>query len=143
VGQTRWTQKNPPNYVERSLALLGRTVDTGRVWDIIATARYLHAEHADIPLYVAGEGPGAVLAAYAALLEPDIAGVIAINPPSSHMDAKAPQFLNILRVCDIPDVFGMLAPRPLIVLGGKGDALTRVAQIYAAAGASTKLQQKP
>ena len=103
----------------------------------------LHAEHADIPLYVAGEGPGAVLAAYAALLEPDIAGVIALNPPSSHMDAKAPQFLNVLRVCDIPDVFGMLAPRPLTIVGGKGDLLTKVAQIYAAADAATQFQQKP
>ena len=143
MGQTHWTQKNPPNYVERSHVLLGRTVDTGRVWDIIATARYLHAEHADIPLYVAGEGPGAVLAAYAALLEPDIAGVIAIDPPSSHMDAKAPQFLNVLRVCDIPDVFGMLAPRPLTLRGWAGDASAKVAQIYAAADAATKLKQKP
>jgi len=76
-------------------------------------ARFLHAEYADIPVYVAGEGPGAVLAAYAALLEPEIAGVIAVKPPLSHMDADAPQFLNALRVCDIPEVFGMLAPRPL------------------------------
>jgi hypothetical protein len=143
VGRTRWTQKNPPNYVERSHVLLGRTVDEGRVWDIIATARHLHAEYADIPLYVAGEGPGAVLAAYAALLEPDIAGVIALHPPSSHMDAKAPQFLNVLRVCDIPDVFGMLAPRPLKIRGWTGDAPAKVTQIYAAAGASNELRQEP
>ena len=143
VDETRWTQKNPPNYVERSHVLLGRTVDAGRVWDIIAMARFMHAEYADIPLYVAGEGPGAVLAAYAALLEPDIAGVIALNPPSSHMDAKAPQFLNVLRVCDIPDVFGMLAPRPLTLRGWSGDAPAKVARIYAAAGASDKLRQEP
>ncbi len=143
LDQTRWTQKNPPNYVERSHVLLGRTVDAGRVWDIIATARYLRAKHAEIPVYVAGEGSGAVLAAYAALLEPEIAGVVAINPPSSHMDAGAPQFPNVLRVCDIPDVFGMLAPRPLTVIGAKGDTLTKVAQIYTAAGAAKQLQQRP
>jgi dienelactone hydrolase len=140
VDQTRWTRKNPPNYVERSHVLLGRTVDAGRVWDIIAAARYLHAKHADVPLYVAGEGPGAVLAAYAALWEPEIAGVIAVKPPSSHMDADAPQFLNVLRVCDIPDVFGMLAPRPLMIHGLAADAQAKVARIYAAAGASDKLQ---
>ncbi|MGB2823001.1 MAG: prolyl oligopeptidase family serine peptidase, partial [Phycisphaerae bacterium] len=33
VGPTRWTRKNPPNYVERCHVLLGRTADTGRVWD--------------------------------------------------------------------------------------------------------------
>ncbi len=140
VDQTRWTQKNPPNYVERSHVLLGRTVDAGRVWDIIAAARYLHAKYSDVPLYVAGTGPGAVLAAYAAVLEPDIAGVWAANPPSSHMDAKAPQFLNVLRVCDVPEVFGMLAPRPLTVLGLTAATQAKVAQIYAAAGASDKLQ---
>jgi dienelactone hydrolase len=139
VDQTRWTQKNPPNYVERSHALLGRTVDAGRIWDVIAAARYLHAKYADVPLYVAGVGPGAVLAAYAAVLEPDIAGVWAVNPPSSHMDAKAPQLLNILRVCDVPEVFGMLAPRRLDLHGFAADAQAKVDQIYGAAGASDKL----
>lgn len=143
VDQTRWTQKNPPNHVARSHVLLGRTIDTGRVWDVVAAARYLRAQYADAPLYVAGEGSAAVLAAYAALLEPEIAGVRVIDPPQSHMDAKAPQFLNVLRVCDIPDVFGMLAPRPLTVRGWSGDAPAKVARIYAAAGASDKLRQEP
>jgi dienelactone hydrolase len=143
VDQTRWTQKNPPNYVERAHVLLGRTVDTGRVWDIIAAARYLQSVHPNLHVSVAGAGPGAVLAAYAALLEPEIAGVIAINPPSSHMDAKAPQFLNVLRVCDIPDAFGMLAPRPLTLRGWTGDPAAKVARVYAAAGASDQLRQEP
>ncbi len=82
VGPTRWTRKNPPNYVERSHVLLGRTVDTGRVWDIIATARYLHAKYnSAVPVHVYGRQEAGVLAAYAALWEPDIAGVIAVDPP--------------------------------------------------------------
>jgi len=137
VEGTCWTRKNPPNYVERSHVLLGRTVDAGRVWDIMAAARCLYKE--SVPVYVTGNGPAAVLAAYAALLEPEIAGVIALNPPTSHMDANAPQFLNVLRVCDIPDAFGMLAPRPLTLQGLSGEALKKVTQIYAAAGASEKL----
>jgi len=143
VDQTRWTRKNPPNYVERSHVLLGRTVDAGRVWDIIAAARYLRAQHPNLRISVAGEGPGAALAAYAALLEPEIAGVIAVHPPSSHMDAQAPQFLNVLRVCDIPDAFGMLAPRPLTLRGWTDDAAAKVARIYAAAGAADRLRQEP
>ncbi len=137
VEGTCWTRKNPPNYVERSHVLLGRTVDAGRVWDIMAAARCLYKE--SVPVYVTGNGPAAVLAAYAALLEPEIAGVIALNPPTSHMDANAPQFLNVLRVCDIPDAFGMLAPRSLTLQGLSGEALKKVTQIYAAAGASEKL----
>src|SRR5262249_696698 len=34
VGEAAWTRKNPPNTVERSMALLGQTVDTGRVRDV-------------------------------------------------------------------------------------------------------------
>ncbi len=143
LGQTQWTQKNPPNYVERSHALLGRTVDAGRVWDIIAAARCLRAKHGNAPIYVVGRGPAAVLAAYAAALDPDIAGVYAHDPPSTHMDVKAPQFLNVLRVCDVPEVFGMLAPRRLTLRGWSGEALAKVARIYSAAGASDKLHQEP
>lgn len=143
VGPMQWTRKNPPNYVERSHVLLGRTVDTGRVWDIISAARYLQgAADPSLPkgrlppsVYVLGEGGAGVLAAYAALWEPEIAGVILNEPMLSHTKAEAPQFLNVLRVCDVPDILGMLAPRPLTIYGG-GDALEKVAEIFAAAGAS-------
>ncbi len=118
VGPTKWTQKNPPNYVERSLVLLGRTADTGRVWDIIAAARYLRAKYDQkIPVHVCGKGPAGVLAAYAALWDDDIAAITLDTPPMTHMAPDAPQFLNILRVCDIPDILALLAPRPITVLG--------------------------
>jgi dienelactone hydrolase len=142
LGDTRWTRKNPPNYVERSHVLLGRTVDTGRVWDIIAAARYLHAKHGgEVPVHVCGRKAAGVLAAYAALWEPEIAGVIAIDPPASHMDDGTPQLLNVLRVCDIPDAFGLLAPRPLTIHGRAAD-WEKVSRIYSAADARDKLQFK-
>ena len=139
VGRTRWTRKDPPNYVARAHVLLGRTVDSGRVWDIAATARYLHAKHGGkVPVYVAGEGPAGVLAAYAALWEPEIAGVIVSKPPLGHSEADAPPLLNVLRVCDIPDVLGMLAPRPLVIYADRSAALDKVTAIYAAAGEPRK-----
>jgi len=144
VDQIRWTRKNPPNYVERSHALIGRTVDTGRVWDIIAAARYLQGKYSeDIGLYVLGEGAAGVLAAYAALWEPEIAGVLLNSPPLSHMDAEAPRFLNVLRVCDVTDVLGMLAPRVLTIYGNHSEQLRKVAEIYTAEGASNKFTHKP
>ena len=79
-----------------------------------------------------------MLAAYAALWEEDIAGVMLNAPPLSHMDPGAPQFLNVLRVCDVPDVLGMIAPRELTVHGNHADRLGKVADIYAAAEASAK-----
>ncbi|MBI2925319.1 MAG: prolyl oligopeptidase family serine peptidase [Verrucomicrobia bacterium] len=140
VGGKSWTRKNPPNYIERAHYLLGRTVDSGRVWDIAATARYLRALHKEqVPVHVVGEGAAAVLAAYAALLEPDIAGLILRKPPASHMDDSAPALLNVLRVCDIPEAVGMLAPRPLTLVEVPEGSFEKTAAIYRAAGAAEKL----
>jgi dienelactone hydrolase len=141
VDTSRWTQASPPNGVERSLALLGRTADTCRIWDAIAAARYLHGKFsAEIPLYVAGEGGGAVLAAYAALWEPEIAGAVLWQPPASHMQPDAPPLLNVLRVCDVPDVLGMLAPRHLTIYSRDVKTWEKVKDVYRGAGAETQLQ---
>ena len=81
VGETRWTRKNPPNYVERSHVLLGTTVDAGRVWDVAASSRYLANQHSDVQIHVAGEGGAGIVGAYAALWEPEIAALHLAKPP--------------------------------------------------------------
>ena len=145
TGHTRWTRKNPPNYVERSLALLGRTADAGRVWDAIAAAKYLADRSwgagvsGPVPVHVAGRSAAGIIAAYAAALDDSIAGVIAIKPPVTHMNTPGPHFLNVLRVCDIPDALGLIAPRPLTVIDCERDRLARTFAAYAAAGASERL----
>ncbi|CAN5799183.1 acetylxylan esterase [soil metagenome] len=142
VGPTRWTRKDPPNYVKRSHVLLGRTVDSERVLDIAATARYLKREHGEsVPIVLAGSGSSGALGAYAALLEPDISEVVLIDPPRSHMDKNAPQLLNVLRVLDLPETLGMLAPRPLSIVGDSDELLNhRVRSLYERAGATDQLQ---
>jgi len=137
-GPTRWTRKNPPNYVERAHVLVGRTVDQGRVWDIAASFRDFRAAAPNKKWQVGGEGQGGILAAYAALFEPDVPEVILINPPASHKDG--PIFLNVLRVLDIPDALGMLAPRPLTIVS-KDPAFDRTAEIYKRAGAADKFKR--
>ena len=145
VGGTRWTKKNPPNYVERSHALLGRTVDTGRVWDVIAAAKYIAADSSAQAanerrqIHVAGESAAGVIGAYAALLHREIGSVTLVSPPASHMDAHAPQFLNVLRVCDVPDALGMLAPRSLTVLGVERSRFAQAVAAYSADGAQDRL----
>ncbi len=144
VGRTRWTRSSPGNDVERSHLLIGRTVDTGRIWDVIAAAGYLSGEHAGRPpVHVMGRGAAGIIAAYAALWEPDIAAVTVIDPPAGHMEPAAPQITNVLRVCDIPEVLGMIAPRPLTIVGGPQDLLTKVTAIYTAAGKPANLSARP
>ncbi len=138
-----WTLKSPPNYVERSHVLLGRTTDQGRVWDVIAAIRMLHlrdGKQKDLGYRVIGGGQAGILAAYAALFEPSIKEVVVIDPPKSHKEG--PHFLGVLRVLDIPEALGLLAPTPLTIIGGKDAAFDRTAEIYRLAGASDKLVRK-
>ncbi|MDP1797381.1 MAG: prolyl oligopeptidase family serine peptidase [Planctomycetaceae bacterium] len=141
VGKTAWTRKNPPNYVERSHALLGRTVDTSRVSDVAAVAKVLKALPDSHAIHVAGLGNDAILAAYAALWEPAIQGVIAIAPPASHLDNAAPQFLNILRVADVPTMFGLLADKELTLRDAPAEIVTTSAAWFKAAGASERFKK--
>jgi hypothetical protein len=137
VGATKWTRRNGPNYVERSHVLLGRTVDSGRVWDVAAAAKYLAAEK--LPVSVAGGGAAGVIAAYAASWAPEIASVTLVAPSRTHGDATAPQLLNVLRVCDIPQALGLVAPRPLTILTASAGEFAATSAAYRAASAAERL----
>jgi dienelactone hydrolase len=136
-----WSHKSPPNYVERAHALVGRTVDEGRVWDIITTMHMLSAEAGGQRSFrLVGRGQAGILCAYAALFEPTVTEVVVIDPPVSHR--TGPYFLNVNRIQDIPDALGALAPTPLTLINAKDKAFVRVAEIYRIAGAESKLQRK-
>lgn len=147
-GATHWTQRNPPNYVERSLALLGRTADAGRVWDVAATAGYaaLHPafrsgpDAKPIPVRVLGRGPAAAIAAYAALWESMVTELTLVEPPDTHEDPAAPQFLSVLRVTDFPEVLGWLAPRPMELITDQPASWALARNGYATAMAAEHLQ---
>ena len=137
----RWNRKNPPNYVERAHALIGRTVDAGRVWDIQAVSRWLHeADSAARTIAVVGQGQAGVLGAYAALNETSIAEVIAVEPPASHHEG--PHFLSVLRVLDIPDALGLLAPKHLTLIGAKDVVFERTLAAFKAAGHAGRVQRR-
>jgi cephalosporin-C deacetylase-like acetyl esterase len=153
LGGVEWTRKSPPNYVERSHALLGDTADEKRVYDVASILAWVDAQKHEkgekprlfgddlkIRVRVGGQKQAGILAAYAALFEPYIQEVVVINPPKSHMEG--PHFLGILRVLDIPDALGLLAPRKLTIVGGRDAAFDRTEEIYRRAGAADKLIRK-
>ena len=65
------------------------------------------------------------------------AHVVVVDPPASHRDG--PHFLNVMRVWDIPEALGALAPRRLTLVGAKDPAFERTAEIYRRAGAADRL----
>jgi hypothetical protein len=131
-----------PYYIQRSLALLGRTLDSCQLNDVLAaTAQGLQNRRSGSPVKIVGRGRAGIIAAYAALLEPRVSEVVVIDPPTSHRDG--PIFLNVLRVLDVPEALGLLAPRPLTIHTTQADAFQRTASIYRVAGGTLKLESRP
>jgi dienelactone hydrolase len=141
VGPTAWDRKSPPNYVARSHVLLGRTVDAGRVWDAAAVGRWIVEHSAEGRRWrIAGTGQAGIVAAYAALFEPSLAEVLVDHPPDSHRNG--PILLGVLQVLDIPTALGLLAPRPLTLVGATGKTWDMTRTLYERAGAGPSLTRK-
>src|SRR5206468_2370747 len=116
----------------------------GRVWDVAVVAR--RHPQSSAHWRVAGEGQAGLIGAYAALYEPSIGEVVLVNPPASHQPRKqdepyGPALLNVLRVLDVPEALGCLAPRPLVLLGANDKAVDKTATLYRLAGASALLKK--
>ncbi len=139
-----WTKKSPPNYTERSHVLLGQTVDQRKLYHLIASLKSI--KETVIPdrqreRKLVGIGQAGILAAYATLFEPSIKEVVVIDPPKSHMEG--PHFLNVLRVLDIPEALGLLAPNvKLTLVNARDSAFDRTEAIYKIAGAADKFVRK-
>jgi dienelactone hydrolase len=128
-GPLRWEDKSP-FYIQRSHALLGRTVDSGRVADVTAFAEYTHHVASNTNWKITGRGQAGIIAAYAAALAPDhcVSEIVVVDPPTSHRDG--PIFLNVLRVVDIPEALGLLAPRSLTLQTDRPAAFESTRAIY-------------
>jgi hypothetical protein len=141
----RWTRKNPPNTIERSLVLLGQTADSGRVRDVAAWAETVrNGISKPGTLHFGGRGQAGIIAAYTLLFVPGVIHELVIaDPPASHREG--PHFLNVLRVLDIPEALGLLAPDIKLTLVGekaKDKAFDRTAAIYKLAGAEDKFRRE-
>jgi dienelactone hydrolase len=142
-SDNRWTIKNPPNTVERSLALLGHTVDSAQVRDVTSNIAHYKSWARNVErLRVIGRGQSGVVGAYAVLFHRGpVEEVVIINPPASHRDG--PQFLNVDRVLDLPTALGLLAPDvKLTLINAKDKAFDKTAAIYKLAGAEGKFERK-
>jgi hypothetical protein len=119
IGPTRWSEVSPfdgkPNgqHVRRRFALLGKTLDGQRVWDVRRGIECLGTlpDLRGVPLWLQGRGEMAGVALYAALFEPEVARLDLWYPPASHHEG--PTFLNVRRILDMPQAAALAFPRPV------------------------------
>jgi dienelactone hydrolase len=124
IGPTRWQPIDAAyrgtepakltageTHIRRRFALLGQTLDGQRVWDVRRALAVLR----DVPdlkgasVSLQGKNEAGGIALYAALFEPDVAGLDLWHLPGSHR--QGPTFLNIRRFFDLPQAVALAFPR--------------------------------
>ncbi|MBN1418904.1 MAG: acetylxylan esterase [Planctomycetes bacterium] len=124
IGETGWAP-DLQWHLRRAAAWTGRTIASMRVYDVlraIEAARSVSGVGDRIA--IAARGEMAAIALYAALLDGRLHAVILQDPPAtqnapSAEDGKgeAIEMLNCLRITDLPQVAGLLAPARVVFIG--------------------------
>jgi cephalosporin-C deacetylase-like acetyl esterase len=110
--------------------LIGRPLSGMQVYDVLRAFDYLRSRPDIDPqrITLKGDGNGGILALYAGALEPAISGVESVNSVASYMaivrvvkhtgviDIVVP---GVLHDFDLPDVAGLIAPRPLHIASAR------------------------
>ena len=122
-------------------ALLGGTLESMQLWDILRSVDYLVDEEklglSSISVY--GRKHMGALAIHAAALDDRISRVIVDDSPASHW--QGPALLNVLRVTDLPEVAGLVAPREIVSLTPLPDAFRYTASVFRLYGKSHPIRE--
>jgi hypothetical protein len=97
--------------IRRRFMLLGQTLDSMRVWDIRRAVQAIRLVNnlKDAPLWLQGRKEMAVNVLHAALFEPNITRLDLWELADTQQ--AGPDYLNILRVLDIPQAVAIAAER--------------------------------
>lgn len=116
--------------IKRSAAILGATLESMQVWDVLRAVDYLIATQ---PLRfrsvtLLARQNMAVIAIYAAAFDSRITRVALEDPPSTHW--HGPAMMNVLRTTDLAEVAAMIAPRQLVFLTRAAPEFDRTRAVY-------------
>ncbi len=115
VGPTAWSgDEKCLTQIRRRFWLLGESLDGMRVWDVLQAIRGIRQIDSakSAPLWLQGEGRFAGIALFASLFMPDVARLDLWRlPPTLDLTADGPEFLNVLKVLDIPAAERLAAER--------------------------------
>ncbi|MCP5522236.1 MAG: acetylxylan esterase [Verrucomicrobiales bacterium] len=128
IGATAWSvDARKQVQIRRRFMLLGQTLAGMRVRDVIQTVRALRELPAQtgLPVTLVADNDMAMNALLAAIMEPGITELVLKRLPGSYRDA--PDYLNLARVADVPQLLALAAERTQIVLWDTSPEVARFA----------------
>ena len=127
----------------RYAALVGHTSTSLAIQDALAAVKAVRQARS-IPseaVYVRGKGDAAVAALYAAVVDPNIAGVTLEDCPDRFTRDTA--LLGIHRHTDLPRSAALLFPRPIEMMGAQAPGFERTERLYRRLGAESAFRVSP
>jgi cephalosporin-C deacetylase-like acetyl esterase len=129
-------------HVRRACAVLGRTVASMRVYDVLRALEVIRSfPEINGTLALAGQGEMAVIALYSALLDGNIKGLLLIEPPGTQNAPSNPdgsgdaiEMLGVLRYTDLPVTSALLYPAELAFRFGRTYEYEWTEEVYAKLG---------
>jgi hypothetical protein len=143
IGSAAWSgDERKQTQIRRRFMLLGQTLDGMRVWDVRRTIQALGQidEVAGVTPTVVAHGNMAGVALYAALFEPQIAGLDLTDLPATHRDG--PILLNVLRYLDMPQALALAAEHADITLHGQNTSAWQFPASLAGQGWITRISSR-
>lgn len=128
----------------RTYPLLGQTLPERQISDLLDAIEVLNK--ASVPpakIAVYGQGKTAVLAIYAALLNPEIDEVVISDCPATHTSPETPELLGVLRVGDIPHNLALVFPRKITFVGTLPSEFEWTREVYERFGEQDKIRVIP
>ncbi len=125
TGETSWGGELQW-HLRRAAAWAGRTLASMWVYDALRALEAVRSlpQVQGRPVALAGRGPMAAVALYAALLDGSVSTLFLESPPASQnlaglRDGSGPaiEMLNCLRITDLAQVAGLLFPTELVFIG--------------------------
>jgi len=132
-----------PGYLwtmRRTYPLLGKTLPERQIHDLLSGIALMRSQLKIGPVAVYGREYTAVLAIYAALLDPEVNEVILADLPESHEDPETPELLGILRIGDLPQNLALLFPRPIMFVGKMPKAYEWTQRVYETLGIGDRIR---
>ena len=117
IGPTAWSgDARKQIHIRRRFMLLGQTLEGMRVWDIRRAIQAVRSFHSfqGVPLFLEANHDAALDALYASLYEKGITRLELRQMPATHQEG--PDYLNVLRVLDVPQAVAMAAERAQVHL---------------------------